>query len=138
MTFEPASRDGSSLISVGTSSSPPSCTTEPPVGGERNMDWCLGLTIPCFCDWHNRRTDWSASFFLSAPAIERPGRYTRNRAERKGMRRAAAPDVPDQVNEESWEQDRPSAPVLTLVASKVVSKAGRHPERSYRSWYATW
>ena len=51
------------------------------------------------------------------------------------------PDVPDLVNEECWEEDRPSAPVFTLVASKVASRAGRHPqrpERSYRSWYATW
>ena len=57
------------------------------------------------------------------------------------MRRAAGPDVPGQVNEESWEEDRPPALVLTLVASKAVSKAGRHPqhpERSYRSWYASW
>ncbi len=57
------------------------------------------------------------------------------------MRRAALPVVPDLVDEESWEQDRSSAPVLTLVASKVASKAGRrpqHPERPYRSWYATW
>ncbi len=57
------------------------------------------------------------------------------------MRRAAAAEALNLVDEESWDEDRPSARVFTLLASNVMSEAGRHPqhqERSNRSWYATW
>lgn len=64
------------------------------------------------------------------------------------MRRAALPDIPDLLDEETWEEVHASAPVFTVVAPKVASKSNKvapkskrhpqHPERSYRSWYATW